>query len=210
MKKWYRHRTLILLGAFLATPVFQTALYALRVHNGLIASLPVFSSQLAIGCLLAIVAPRIPKIPGSVALAMVAAVIFIPWYPAISRARTVFMLFVLLPLLHIAVAGIVLHVIQVPYKALNWSPVVWLGKISYSLYLWQELFCSNAAFHSGYVLVLPALACACLSYYLVEQPMLRLREKIEHKTKLSGFNLAPSQGVGVVGQLTDFGPGTVK
>jgi peptidoglycan/LPS O-acetylase OafA/YrhL len=81
------------------------------------------------------------------------------------------------PLLNLSIAGLVLHVIQVPYRALNWAPVAWLGKISYSLYLWQELFCSNAALHQGYVLVLPALACACLSYYLVEQPMLRLREK---------------------------------
>lgn len=207
VKKWYRHRTLIVVCAFLATPVFQTALYGFRVHNGLIGSLPVFSSQLATGCLLAIVAPRIPRIPGYVALAMLAAFVCIPWYPAISSARTLFMLFVLRPILHVAMAGIVLHVIQVPYKALNWPPVAWLGKISYSLYLWQELFCSNAAFHAGYVLVLPALACACLSYYLVEQPMLRLREKLAHKPKSSGLNPTPSQGLGLVSR-TDLITGT--
>jgi len=87
------------------------------------------------------------------------------------------MLFVLRPLLNLSIAGIVLHVIQVPYRALNWSPVAWLGNISYSLYLWQELFVSNASLHLGYVLVVPALACACLSFYCVEQPMLRLRGK---------------------------------
>src|ERR1022692_2587142 len=64
-----------------------------------------------------------------------------------------------------------------PYRALNWSPVVWLGRISYSLYLWQELFCSNASLHLKYFSVVPALACACLSYYCVEQPILRLRDK---------------------------------
>lgn len=208
VKKWYRNRTLIVLCAFLATPIFQTALYAFRVHNGMSASLPVYSSQLAIGCLLAIVGPRIPRIPGYIALAMVAAFIFIPWYPAITPARTVFMLFVLGPILHVSVAGIVLHVIQVPYRVLNWSPVVWLGKISYSLYLWQELFCSNAAFRSGYVLVLPALACACLSYYLVEQPMLRLREKLSHKRKSSGLDRPRSQAVGVVSRRTELVPET--
>ncbi len=87
------------------------------------------------------------------------------------------MLFVLGPLLNLSIAGVVLHVIQVPYRVLNWSPVAWLGKISYSLYLWQELFCSNPSLHLGYSLVIPALACACLSYYCVERPMLRLREK---------------------------------
>jgi peptidoglycan/LPS O-acetylase OafA/YrhL len=193
VKKWYRHKTAILLGAFLITPVFQTALYAFKVHNGLMASLPVYSSQLAIGCLLAFFAPRLPKIPGSVALGMLSAFIFIPWFPANTPIRTLLMLFVLKPLLHVATAGLVLHVIQVPYRALNWLPVAWLGRISYSLYLWQEVFCSNASLHAGYFLVVPALACACLSYYLVEQPMLRLRERWSRKRATSLHRQAPAQ-----------------
>lgn len=181
VRKWYRHRILIVAGAFLATPVFQTFLYAFHVHNGLLGSLPVYSSELAIGCLLAIFAPRLPCIPGWVAVVMLAAFIFLPWYPAISPLRTLFMLFVLRPILHVATAGLVLHVIQSPYRALNWHPVAWLGRISYSLYLWQELFCSNAALHLGFLLVVPAIACACLSYYLVEQPMLRVRDRLKQK-----------------------------
>ena len=177
LKKWYRHRTAMVLGAFVITPIFQTVLYAFKVHGGLVSSLPVYSSQLAIGCLLAILAPRIPKISGALALAMAAALVLIPWFPATSAARTLFMLFVLSPVLHLSAAGLVLHVIQVPYRALNWLPVAWLGRISYSLYLWQELFCSNPALHFGYLLILPAVGCACLSYYLVEQPMLRLRDR---------------------------------
>ena len=161
----------------IVTPIFWTGLYGFRVHNGLAGSLPAFADQLAIGCLLAIFAPRTPKIKSSLAFAIVLLMIFIPWFPANSPARSLLMLFVLRPLLDLSIAGVVLHVIQVPYRALNWAPVAWLGKISYSLYLWQELFCSNASLHQGYVLVLPALACACLSYYCVEQPMLRLREK---------------------------------
>src|ERR1019366_2255403 len=177
LKNWQSRKTAILVCVSIVTPIFWTGLYGFRVHNGLVGSLPAFADQLAIGCLLAIFAPRIPKIRGSLALAMVLLTIFIPWFPASSPSRSLFMLFVLGPLLNLSIAGLVLHVIQVPYRALNWAPVAWLGKISYSLYLWQELFCSNAALHQGYVLVLPALACACLSYYLVEQPMLRLREK---------------------------------
>jgi peptidoglycan/LPS O-acetylase OafA/YrhL len=177
LKKWHRHLTAILIGVSLATPVFIACLYAFKVKNGLIGSLPVSADQLAIGCLLAIFSPRLPKIPGYVALLMVAAMVFFPWFPAINARRTLFMLFALRPLLNIAIAGVVLYVIQHPYRALNWSPVAWLGKISYSLYLWQELFCSNPSLHYGYILALPALACAALSYYLVEQPMLRLRDR---------------------------------
>ncbi len=181
LKRWYLHRTAILLGVSMATPLFIAALYAFRVKNGLLGSLPVFADQLAIGCLLAIFAPRLPKIPGYVALLMVAAMIFSPWFPATSAWRTLFMLFVVRPVLNVSIAGVVLHVIQNPYRALNWAPVVWLGNVSYSLYLWQELFCSNAALHYGFVLVLPALVCAALSYYLVEQPMLRMRDRRARK-----------------------------
>lgn len=176
VKRWYRSRTTILLCVILLTPVLRGALYAIKTRNGLTASLPVFADQLAIGCLLAILAPRIPHIRKYIALTMVVAVIFVPWFPANSPGRTLFMLFVLRPLLDVSLAGLVLHVIQVPYRALSWTPVVWLGRISYSLYLWQELFCSNRAFHSGYLLLLPALGSACLSYYFVEKPMLRVRE----------------------------------
>jgi peptidoglycan/LPS O-acetylase OafA/YrhL len=177
LKRWDRHKLAILLCAFVATPVVRCALYAFHVRGGAIASLPVFADQLAIGCLLAILAPRIPKISAWVALTMLLAAISIPWFPAANPVRSLFMLFVLRPALDICLAGLVLHVIQVPYRALNWAPVVWLGRISYSLYLWQELFCSNPVLHLGYALILPALGCACLSYYLVERPMLTLRDK---------------------------------
>ena len=149
--------------------------------NGLVNSLPVHADELAIGCLLAIFAPRLPRISGYLALPMLVFVVLSPWFPAISPARTLFMLFVFRPLVHASIALLVLHVIQVPYRVLNWTPVAWIGKISYSIYLWQELFCTNTSLRFGYSLILPTLAAACLSYYLVEQPMLRLREKRARK-----------------------------
>jgi peptidoglycan/LPS O-acetylase OafA/YrhL len=195
LKKWYRHRTAIVVCAFWATPIFRTALYALKVHNGLAQSLPIYSSQLAIGCLLAIVAPRMPKISRPMALAMCAIFVLVPWFPGTSPVRTLFELFFLFPALHVAVAGLVLHVIQTPYPILNWAPVAWLGRISYSLYLWQELFCSNVALHAGFVLVLPAIACACLSYYLIEQPMLRLRDNWTRRPSPRPHVLAPAEDI---------------
>src|SRR5689334_4169758 len=174
VKKWYRHRVPILIGVSLFTPVFRAALYAFKANSGIAGSLPVYADQLAIGCLLAVFAKRLPKIPGYVAALMTIGAFLLPWYPANNAGRSLFMLFALRPLLNVCLAGIVLHVIQVPYRALNWTPIVWVGKISYSLYLWQELFCSNANLHYGFVLVIPAVICACLSYYAVEQPMLRL------------------------------------
>jgi peptidoglycan/LPS O-acetylase OafA/YrhL len=107
---------------------------------------------------------------------MVAGIVLIPLFQATSSWRTLFDLFLLRPLLYFSMAGVVLHVVQSPYRVLNWGPVVWLGKISYSLYLWQQPFCADPALRS-WSLVSLALVFACLSYYLVEVPVLRLREK---------------------------------
>lgn len=184
LRRWHRHKLAILLCVFFATPLFRAALYALKAEGGAFgSSLPAVADQLAIGCLLALFAKRLPRIPGWAAVVMTIATVLLPLYPATTAGRSLFMLFVLRPLMHVSIAGIVMHVIQVPYAALNWRPVAWIGKISYSLYLWQELFCSNANLHYGYVLVLPAIGCACLSYYLIEKPMLRVREGLATKLR---------------------------
>jgi peptidoglycan/LPS O-acetylase OafA/YrhL len=178
-KKWHRDKTAILIGVFSLTPFFSAGLYAFKIHNGMASSLPVYADKLAIGCLLAIFAPRLPRIGKPLAVLMLFAALLIPWFPSISAARSLFMLFVLRPLLDLCLAGLLLHVIQIPYRFLNWAPVAWLGKISYSLYLWQQLFCFSPSLHLGYLLIVPAIACACLSYYCIEQPMLRVRERFQ-------------------------------
>jgi peptidoglycan/LPS O-acetylase OafA/YrhL len=195
MKKWHRHRTAILLGVLLLTPVFRATLYALKMTGGTAGSLPVYADQLAIGCLLAVFAPRLPQIGKALASLMLLVAILSPWFPATSPSRTLFMLFVLRPLLDLSLAGLLLHVVQHPYRLLNWQPVSWIGRMSYSLYLWQELFCSNAAFHLGYTLIVPSLGCACLSYYFVEKPALWVRENyfgnsLSKKRRVSSLELA--------------------
>ncbi len=66
------------------------------------------------------------------------------------------------------------------FEALNWRPMIWLGTMSYSLYLWQEPFLNHHA-HTGLttwpVNVVLAVACAIGSYYLVESPFFALRDQ---------------------------------
>ena len=59
----------------------------------------------------------------------------------------------------------------------------WVGRISYSLYLWNSLFLSTLDNPQPLPLgqlqefpfnVPPVFVCAALSYYLVERPMIRL------------------------------------
>ena len=179
LKKWHRNRIAILLGVCAIAPVYSAACYLFKVPGGGYGTFPAVADNLAIGCLLAIFGSRIPRVRPWAAFGMLLAVLLIPKYPANTVMRTLFMLFVLWPLLHCSIAGLVLHVIQSPYRILNIAPVVWLGRISYSLYLWQQPFFFNPSRQAAYKLLL-GITLACLSYYLVEQPMLRFRDR---KTK---------------------------
>ena len=68
---------------------------------------------------------------------------------------------------------------------MNRRAVVWLGVLSYSLYVWQELFVSWSAgpklsalpVYDWRIWWMPAVACACASYYFVERPILRIRDR---------------------------------
>jgi peptidoglycan/LPS O-acetylase OafA/YrhL len=91
---------------------------------------------------------------------------------------------VVLPLEQIAICVMMLWLIEHPGgrigKVFNSRPVVHLGVISYSLYIWQQLFCRPI--NSFFVGTLPwsilfSLIAAELSYHLIEQPVLRWRNR---------------------------------
>jgi peptidoglycan/LPS O-acetylase OafA/YrhL len=91
---------------------------------------------------------------------------------------------VLIPLLILSTA---LHPNAIPGSILESKPVRWIGWISYSLYLWQQLF-----FGAKFVGSPPGIAvlrewptnlaalmvCATFSYYVVEKPFVRLGHKL--------------------------------
>lgn len=175
LKHWYRQRIAILLGTMIFAPMFSTVCYYFKIPNGGFGMFPSVANTLAFGCLLAILSPRIPTISSWAASAMLLAVIVIPTFSVNTRTRILFNLFVLSPILQCSIAGLVLHVIRSPYRVLNFAPVMWLGRISYSLYLWQQPFFYAQVRYPAYRL-LYGVALACLSYYVVEQPILRLRQ----------------------------------
>jgi peptidoglycan/LPS O-acetylase OafA/YrhL len=81
-------------------------------------------------------------------------------------------------LFNVCVGVGILWAIAAQPKVLNhWLPV-WLGVISYSLYMWHMPFMNaQAKIHFPLNLVL-AFAAAVASYYLLEQPILRLRNRL--------------------------------
>lgn len=182
LKRWYKHRMAILVSTMMLAPASQMVFYFFKLHGNF--TFFARADNLAIGCILAIVADRIPRINKYWAAVMLLTLYGVGLFAGDTIPRTLFLFFVLRPILYISMAGLVLRVVQTPYRILNWAPVVWLGRISYSLYLWQQPFCGDPKLRSGYYVFL-ALGAAVLSYYLVEQPMLRPREKRKDRTQES-------------------------
>ena len=148
----------------------------LQLHGKADETFPAVADILAIGCLLAIFEQRLPKVTSRLALFMVCPVVLVPVYMGVLRFRTTPSLLLLFwPALHFSIAGLLLHAIRRPYWILNAGPVA-LGKLSYGLYLWQQLFAFGDHARPWYF-VLFALALAVISYYGLEQPVLRLSEK---------------------------------
>ncbi len=175
LKRFYRHKVAILLGGVLISPLYLSLCFYLKLPARY-GTFPAVVDTLAIGCLLAIFSAKIPKIKTFWASAMLLSIILTPFFPAITPARTLFSLFVLSPVMFFSMAGLIAHVVQTPYRILNIAPVTWLGRISYSLYLWQQPFFFRSSPQPMYKLAL-GVGLACLSYYLVERPFLKLREK---------------------------------
>jgi peptidoglycan/LPS O-acetylase OafA/YrhL len=179
LRKWYRRRVAILIGVLVFSPVYTAGLFYLKWFGKIGGdTLPTVANGLAIGCLIAIYGIQWPKISKSLVVVLVAAVIAIPLHGSTSTTRTLLFLFALNPLLISAIGGILIHVVQNPYRILNWAPVVWLGQLSYSLYLWQQPFMHSARDPSPAprYRILGVVAMACVSYYVVERPLLRYRD----------------------------------
>ena len=103
--------------------------------------------------------------------------------------------------LSIIYAGITLtidHCLRRPYRILNARPVVWLGVLSYSLYVWQQPFLYRAslswwcAFPQNMVC---ALLVATLSYYSVEKPILEWAKGVRRSNKRADLKSLRPAGV---------------
>jgi peptidoglycan/LPS O-acetylase OafA/YrhL len=110
-------------------------------------------------------------------------------------------------IVHIAIALCIDRCLRFPRDRfgvlINSRPFVFVGALSYSLYLWQEPFLnpsSTAAtkFTSFPLNVLVTLLAAIASFYLVEKPFLALRTSFRHGAPSAGGAPAPPEAVGCV------------
>ena len=113
-----------------------------------------------------------------------------------SRRRFPFCLQYQPPLTHLWLAalipslmvGTLLHPEWAVSRFLELGPIKWLGRISYSLYVWQEIFLVPSwepqrfgAVQRWPLDIVLALACACLSYYLIERPAIRFGHSLSKR-----------------------------
>ena len=182
----------VALAIIVAMPPLRVITYFLfpSVRGYLVAMLPTALDPIMVGCLLALVegSPRFerlvkPLLHGSVALVAVAFLFFGSSYLS-AQFRGAYNVVFGVTLCSIAVAILLLWLVRNPHTTIGWvlnsRPLVHLGVLSYSLYLWQQLFLTsmktelNCSFPWNYLVVyIVALA----SYHLVERPFLALRQK---------------------------------
>ena len=75
-------------------------------------------------------------------------------------------------------------------RILEWPPLAWVGRMSYSLYIWQQLFLSpspTGAWQRTPWNLAGTFATAIASYYLIETPRHRVRKTVSPGAVISPF-----------------------
>jgi peptidoglycan/LPS O-acetylase OafA/YrhL len=169
------------LCTFVIDPVLRVALATAGRPQGTYSFFPLVADALATGCLLALFQPALDKHRG-----------FFQWrgflliwgltftLPLMAEPHARFYLFAGMTILHVGIALCIQNAMVMRYRLLNATVPVWIGTISYSLYLWQEPFL-NPYYRSWFTAfpanMMLALLAAIASYYGVERPILRLRDR---------------------------------
>jgi len=154
--------------------------------NALGTYFPCVADTLATGCLMAMLQTEIERwgkwLDGVWFACIPLAALSVPWWPDIFPRWFGVPAYQLVgvTVMNVGIALGIVHCIRKRYAILNHPALVWIGVLSYSLYLWQQPFIdrySTAWFAAFPTNVLLAVAFAALSHYGVEKPFLRLRER---------------------------------
>lgn len=163
---------------------------------------PIVADSLAAGCLLACVRERLWQWPlysrvlASKSFLFLAPILVL----AINRLREYTIVWVFgETILNLTIVLLIDRFVSWPKGGfasfLNTRPLEWIGLLSYSLYLWQQPFLNRNStqwFASFPFNITLAVVCACLSYYLLEKPLMRLRKRLrpQHEPVAAGVGRA--------------------
>ena len=160
-----------------------------RQHEmGIYAYFHTVSDALAAGCLLACLRSKLlvlnsyqkflrSKLFAVVPFSIMAVIVF-------GHRYSGYMMLLGITFLNLAIAICIDRVVTLPRslvgRVLNWRPVAYMGVLSYSIYLWQELFLVGALPWPWGVFplnLLATFAAAWASHRLIERPFLGLRKR---------------------------------
>jgi peptidoglycan/LPS O-acetylase OafA/YrhL len=110
------------------------------------------------------------------------------FFPAMPVRRTLMAMAMPIPIIFT-----VLHAETTLAKILELRPLQWIGRLSYSLYIWQMMFLVPydrplGIFQSFPIAFICAIVCAAGSYYLIERPSIRLGHRLAHDFHVSKQN----------------------
>jgi peptidoglycan/LPS O-acetylase OafA/YrhL len=175
----FRKRGVTALAVVCVCPFIRIAFYFSPLRSSFDTYFPAVADALATGCVLAIYRPRLERFAGQLQSRWM--LTFVPitlalhfWKFVHNRSYQV----VGLTLLHFSIALTIDHVMRRPYRLLNTRPIIWVGVLSYSLYLCQQPFLnrnSDAFFASFPLNIILAVSAAVICHYAIEQPFLALR-----------------------------------
>jgi peptidoglycan/LPS O-acetylase OafA/YrhL len=142
-------------------------------------SSPSQMASIAVGCLLAFAVTRKRMFPsglfaGALGLGLLAAPVALRGNPELLRSvsdtsKACGFALIMIAILFLPAGNPV-------SKLLNSRVLTWIGGLSYSLYLWQQILTTRSHLHWWTVPATFALAAA--SYYLVERPFLAMKDSL--------------------------------
>ncbi len=193
----------------LLAPVLRTftSLYLPQVYGVMQESLLFMGDAIAIGCLMALLSRELENSPavrriinfrGFIVVPLLSVAMYITlkvlptFYLAAGESIALFCIAVTI--------WRVIHVRDAAFWLLNTKPLVTIGVLSYSLYIWQQLFLnpdSTAAFNRLPLNLVLVCGVALFSYYCIESPFLRLRPMLSKwlQSRKRRANLQPSAPV---------------
>lgn len=191
----FRYRMWIALAGVFMAPVLRVGLYMVGLKD-IGHYFPTVGDSMAMGCLLAIVWTDLKRfdrwIFSTNFIFIIIITLSLPLMAGMKGVLSRFYNTIGLTIMHAGIALVIYHAIEQEYRILNTRWIVWVGTLSYSLYLWQQFFLYRestswwTAFPQNIVL---AFFVSILSYYFIEKPFLRLRE---NRSQLEPALLVPS------------------
>ena len=181
LSRFFRQRLWIVAGLIILGPPARILLWLLWGYRAIAHPFPAVMDALGTGCALAMLQPQMQCMGRwlrSRWFCIIPALTTL--LPMLRLHHNRFYQVVGLTVLHLGIAISIQHAIEMRYCCLQWRGVVWLGNLSYSLYLWQQPFLNrnSAGWWAAFPLNLClALLCAVTSYYCVERPFMAMRER---------------------------------